>query len=85
MVESDFILSISHIFFKLWHFFVRAGGYYRIQFQGFRGVTQGETLYPTIFNMVVNTVVLHWVEYMVESAGKQGGRGKEGRHQNALF
>ena len=63
----------------------RAGGYYRSAFQGFRGVTQGETLTPTIFNVVVALVVRNWVEVMVEGAGGQGERGKEGSHQNSLF
>ena len=60
----------------------RAGGYYGSDFQGFRGVMQGEPLPPTIFNVVLDTVVGHWVQLMVEDAGR---RGKEGRHQNALF
>ena len=42
----------------------------------------GEPLSPTIFNVVVDAVVRHWVEEIVESAG---GRGQEGRHQNSLF
>ena len=64
---------------------VRAGGYYGTEFQGFRGVTQEDHLYPTIFNVVVDAVVRQWVKYMVESACGQGGRRQEGRHQNALF
>ena len=64
---------------------VRAGGYYGQFFQSFRGVTQGEPLYPTIFNVVVDAVVHHWVEVMVEGAGGQGRRDQEGRHQNPLF
>ena len=39
-------------------------------FQGFKGVTQWETLSPTIFNVVVDAVVCHWVEGMVESVGR---------------
>ena len=61
------------------------GGYYRTEFQGFRGVTQGDTLPPTIFNVVVDAVVRHWVEEMVERAGGQGGRGQEGRHKDSLI
>ena len=40
---------------------------------------------PTIFNVVLDTVVRHWVEVMEERAGGQYGRRQEGRHQNALF
>ena len=36
----------------------RAGGYYGTVFKGEGGVTQGDPLSPTIFNMVVDTVVL---------------------------
>ena len=63
----------------------RAGGYYGKSFKGFRGVTQGGPVSPTIFNVVVGAVVRHWVEDMVESTGGKGGRGQDVRHQNALF
>ena len=39
----------------------RAGGYYRTLFRGEKGVTQGNPLSPTIFNVVVDAVVRHWV------------------------
>ena len=39
----------------------RAGGYYGTSFQVARGVTQGDPLSYTIFNVVVDAVVLHWV------------------------
>ena len=32
----------------------RAGGYYRNAFKGERGVTQGDPLSPTVFNVVVD-------------------------------
>ena len=63
----------------------RAGGSYGTAFQGFRGVMQRDPLLLTILNLVVDAVVRHWVEVMVEIAGEQNGRGREGRHQNALF
>ena len=34
----------------------RAGGYYGEDFKGERGVTQGELMSPTIFNVVVDAV-----------------------------
>ena len=43
----------------------RAGLYYGSAFQGFRVVTQGDPLSPTIFNVVVDAVVRHWVDLMV--------------------
>ena len=39
----------------------RAGGYYRYLFKGQREVTQGDSLSPKIFNMVVDPVLHHWV------------------------
>ena len=63
----------------------RAGGYYGTAFKGARGVTQGDPLSPTIFNVVVDAVVCHWVTLAIEDAEKRGERGKEGRHQAALF
>ena len=63
----------------------RAGGYYREAFKGAWGVTQGDPLSPTIFNVVVDAVVRHWVMLVMATAEKRGERGNEGRHQAALF
>ena len=63
----------------------RAGGYYGTAFKGERGVTQGDPLPPTIFNVVVDTVVHHWVMGVIADAEERGDLGKEGRHQAALF
>ena len=60
-------------------------GYYGNRFKGARGVTQGDPLSPTIFNVVVDAVVCHWVTLAVEEAETRGERGQEGRHQAALF
>ena len=57
----------------------RAGGYYGTAFQGARGVTQGDPLSPTIFNMVVDAVVRHWVMVMVEGVEEQGEHGQDRR------
>ena len=50
----------------------RAGGYYGTGFKGGRGVTQGDPLSPTIFNVVVDAVVRHWVTLAVTEAEKRG-------------
>ena len=63
----------------------RAVGYYGAAFKGSRGVTQGYPLFPTIFNLVVDTVVSHWVTVMAEGVEERGERGQEGRHHNDLF
>ena len=61
------------------------GGYYGTAFKGNRGVTQGYPISPTIFNVVADAVVRHWVTVTVEGAEERGKRGKEGRNQNTLF
>ena len=63
----------------------RSGGYYSAAFTGYQGVTQGGPLSPTIFNVVVDVVLNHWVYVMVEVAEDWGKCGQEGRHHNALF
>ena len=54
----------------------RAGGYYGTAFKGGRGVTQGDPLSPTIFNVVVDAVVCHWVTGIIVDAEEQGKLGK---------
>ena len=54
----------------------RAGGYYGDAFKGARGVKQGDPLLPTIFNVVVDAVVRHWVTLAVEEAEKRGIGGR---------
>ena len=50
----------------------RAGGYYGTAFRGERGVMQGDPLSPTIFNVVVDVVVQHWVKGLVDEAEAKG-------------
>ena len=44
----------------------RAVGYYRETFRGERGITQGDPLSPTIFNVVVDSVIRHWESLVTE-------------------
>ena len=46
---------------------------------------QGDPLSPTIFNVVVGAVVRHWLQLATQAAERRGERGREGRHQAALF
>ena len=41
-------------------------GYYDNHFKGFCGVTHGDPLSPTIFNMVVDALLRHWVTVVAE-------------------
>ena len=45
---------------------VQVGGYYRQTFRGERGITQGDPLSPTIFNVVVDSVIRHWESLVTE-------------------
>ena len=46
----------------------RASGYYGIPFKGFRGVTQGDPLSPKLFNVVVDTVIRHFMMIVAEKS-----------------
>ena len=62
-----------------WHrltMVARAGGYYGEVFKGARGVTQGDPLSPTIFNVVVDAVVRHWIEGLVTETVEKGETGR---------
>ena len=38
----------------------KADGYFGRPFKGYLGVTQGNPLSPTIFNVVMDSVIRHW-------------------------
>ena len=63
----------------------RAGQYYGTGFKGERGVTQGDPLSPTIFNVVVDAVVRQWLLLATQEAESMGEQGRERRRQAALF
>ena len=48
-------------------------------------MTQGDPPSPTIFYVVVDEVVRHWVTGFIADAEERGDLGKEVRHQAALF
>ena len=45
---------------------------------------QGDPLSPTIFNVVVDAVVRHWLEGLENATEEKGGTGREG-HFSAVF
>ena len=63
----------------------RTGGYYGEAFKGARGVTQGDPLSPTIFNMVVDAVARLWIDRIFDETEEKGETGREGRHQLVVF
>ena len=48
-------------------------------------MTQGDPLSPTIFNVVVDAVVRHWLQLATQEAERRGERGREGLHQATLL
>ena len=61
------------------------GEYYREDFKYIMGVTQVYSLPPTIFNVVVDSVVSHWISLLTGGAGGQDGWVREVRHRIAFF
>ena len=59
----------------------RAVGYYGETFCGERGVTQGNPLSPTIFNVVVDAVVCHWESLVAERDGGASSMMMETRYR----
>ena len=62
----------------------RAGGYYGTAFSGERGVTQGDPLSPTLYNVVVDAVVRHWLEGLQAEKYEKDAEGGE-RHFLVVF
>ena len=48
-------------------------------------MTQDDPLSPTIFNVVVDAVLRHWVTGIIADMEERGERGKERGHQADLF
>ena len=53
-----------------------AWGYYGSRFKGFQGVTQGYPLSPTIFNVVVDAMIQHWLVVVAEADARANGLGR---------
>ena len=50
----------------------RSGGYFRCLFNGYQDVTQGNPLSFTIFSVVVDAVIRHWVTVMTPTEAGTG-------------
>ena len=53
----------------------KSGGYFGRPFKDYQGVAQGDTLSSTIFNVVVHTVIRHWVMVVTPTEAGTGGLG----------
>ena len=67
---------ILQIYWRQITMVARSGVYYGMAFQVTPGVVQGDLLYPTIFNVVVDAVVRNWVKVVIVGAEERGERGK---------
>ena len=45
----------------------KAGGYFRRPFKGYRGLNQGNPMFPTISNVVMDAVIRSWVAVVAPS------------------
>jgi hypothetical protein len=62
-------------FWNLQQLMVRQRGYHSNPFSVDRGVTQGDTPSPTIFNMVVDKIVRYWTAQLLEDTEAEIGGG----------
>ena len=53
----------------------KTGKYFRHPFRWYQCVTQGDPLYPTIFNMVVDAVIRHWLTVVTPTEAVTVGLG----------
>ena len=69
-------LCLLRQYWAMMRMVARVGGYYGAPFRRERGVTQGDPLLPTIFNVVVYAVVCHWESLLVaEQDERERGEG----------
>ena len=53
----------------------KSGGYFGHTLKGYRGVIQGNPPSPTIFNVVLDAVIRHWVTVVTPTEAGTGGLG----------
>ena len=63
----------------------REGHYYGVPFKGSRGVTRGNPMSLTIFNMVVDAFICHWVTLVSREDAALEGFGRAVKNMATLF
>ena len=63
----------------------RSGGYYGPASKNYRGVTQGYPMSPTIFNVVVDAIIRHWVEVVAPTEAVKEGLNKAVQELSMYF
>ena len=66
-------------------FVVRQNDYFGDPLRPTRGVTQGDIVSPTVFNIVVDAIVRHWLALTVDDGSETNGRGVSVRELLVLF
>ena len=72
-------MQMERLFRNYWEqltMVARYGCYFGSPFKGYRGFTQADPLTTTIFNMVVNAVIRHWVAVVVGEEAVPGSFGR---------
>ena len=63
----------------------KSGGYYGPLFKGCRGVAQGDPLPTALFNVVVDTMIHHWITVVVVEEAGPGGFGRAVQMMTPFF
>jgi retron-type reverse transcriptase len=63
----------------------KQGGHFGMAFPATRGVMQGDIVSPTIFNIVVDAIVRHWLNLVLDDGSEVNGFGRTVREQLVLF
>ena len=64
---------------------VESGGYHGPSFKGYCGETQGDPMPPTILNVVLDTVIIHWDTVVTTTEVGKEGIGKTVKDLEAYF
>jgi hypothetical protein len=63
----------------------KQGRHFGVAFPATRGVTQGDIVSPTIFNIVVDAIVRHWLIFVLDDGSGVNGFGRTVREELMLF
>jgi hypothetical protein len=80
------MLRLFHRFWDAQVIVARQGGFYGEPFKATRGVTQGDPASPTLFNVLVDAIVRHWLTLVLDDGSTDDdGLGLSVRHRLVLF